>query len=183
MVALIALLILAIMLICTARAMDAAEPPPAYKKETKVQNAGVWRWPGVDDRVNGCWWCARQDPALNRRTLTKLTHVNPLVRAGIDVATSAAAAAGAAAFGVQVAGDMGGASGGWAGRPTTKRAIPRGWQSSHRLQHQAGKDVPRRSCCGWLCGELGVLAELMRHRHPWCSLTSRKGVLGRTEVR
>ena len=31
---------------------------------------------------------------MNRRTLTKLTHVNPLVRAGIGVATSAAAAAG-----------------------------------------------------------------------------------------
>ena len=132
-----------------------------------------------------------QNPALRKRTLTRLTHVNPMLNAATAVAINTAVVAGANAFGVQVAGDL---TNGFQSGRTQREKVRWGWGSSGRMKKQQQQQqasgvadarqpptVVQRTCCGTFFGQLGVIAQLMRHRHPWCSLNSRKGVLGRTE--
>merc|ERR1719163_66324 len=164
--ALFLLLVLCASLVCGARSIDAARPPPAYCKDTK-------------------------NPALHKRTLARLTHVSPMLNAATAVAINTAVVAGANAFGVQVAGDL---TNGFQSGRTQREKVRWGWGSSGRMKKQQQQQqasgvadarqpptVVQRTCCGTFFGQLGVIAQLMRHRHPWCSLNSRKGVLGRTE--
>ena len=43
--------------------------------------------------------------------------------------------------------------------------------------------VEKHSWGKYLRGQWGVFVDLMKHRHPWLALSSRKGTLGRVEVR
>ena len=127
---------------------------------------------------------APQNPALHKRTLARLTHVSPMLNAATAVAINTAVVAGANAFGVQVAGDM--TNGYQSGHTRDGSKVRWGWGSSRVKQPPTATTaqspvVVKRTCCGNFFGQLGVIAQLMRHRHPWCSLNSRKGVLGRAE--
>ena len=174
--------------------------------------------------LTGCV-CHAQDPALNRTTLSKLTHLparRTMLQAfgsaaamAANVAVNAAAAGAAAAAGVGTAGagamalqsdddddsvhsyqpghanalTPAGAGVGTRGSHRAGDAAVNGaWSPQHADMTKSGRaiwegvPVEEHSWKVRLMGHWSVFVDLLRHRHPWCSLSSRKGTLGRVEV-